>query len=454
MIRKNIALLLGLLMVTALFAEEAMNIDGATGDVTIHKNLIVTGSSDLTGDITVIGNISKVLSTNNTKEILVVGDETVTVNAITEINGTTTITGDFVISSSANETVLNVEETQIIASKKVVVSGGLESDTLLITSTANDSIKTNGRIVAPSLAITGGLTVDNTTITASKPIVVDSESSLDITDVLTTTDSSVTIKQDLTITEDVSITGAENVTITTDTLTVTDALVIDDVDITVNKPLVISAGNSVTIEGDVQVSGKLTNKTVSGTVNTYDAFPVGTIIMFNADEFYDDITIPGWYVCDGDTVGEDNYRTPNLVGQFIKAARTSGDDGNSANDGNTRTLATSNLPSHNHSVSVNDKIAVAAVGSTTSTGAHKHTFKLPTDNQPSGNMHSIQASDREDENLAGDYETNINGEHNHSVSVTVPVHGHTVNQSNVGSSTAFSIEPSYYSLIYIIKAVD
>ena len=470
MIRKNIALLLGLLMVTALFAEEAMNIDGITGNVTIRKNLIVTGSSDLTGDIKVIGNITKVMSTANSKEVLVVTNESVTVNAVTIINGTTTIIGDVAIKDSTNSVLVEFTESQINANKKVVVTGGLVSDKLVITSTANDSITTKGTIVAPTLNITGGLTVDSTTITASKPIVVDSESSLDITDVLTTTDSSVTIKQNLTVSADVTINATGNVTVTADTLIVTGALVIDDVDITVSKPVVISEDSSLSVHGGAVINNLQVTGTLTDSIGTYDRLPKGTILMFGGmDGFENDKTMKGWYICDGG-IAEGGI-IPNLMGRFIKAIGKNGVIGATGGTAEKSIrLTEEQMPSHDHVITHGHEDAATepTPGFLTDAGEGSHQHQIDDRYQRISNADNINHSGSRkttvQDNVAGystivvNTKTNIagrTGSHQHRINVPVFTGNSGLKGGGVDNiNTAFTIEPLYYSLIFIIKMID
>lgn len=119
--------------------------------------------------------------------------------------------------------------------------------------------------------------------------------------------------------------------------------------------------------------------------------PVGSIIMFGKKEIPD-----GWHICDG------QEGTPNLINSFIKGGdiSTLGNTGGNANS--QITLTVENLP------------------------AHSHTYALY------GGLSN--ASDHGD----GWYEVSKN-------------YDEVRNTSTVGEGKPFSVEPQYYTLIYIMK---
>jgi hypothetical protein len=155
--------------------------------------------------------------------------------------------------------------------------------------------------------------------------------------------------------------------------------------------------------------------------------PIGCISMWSGT------TIPlFWIKCDGAN------GTPNLINKFIKGSNTAGSVGGSA----TRSLSNANLPSHNHSFS----------GTTGTEGPHKHWMDtMPYDDK---NFTGTGGRDQEYGLMSdqGSYDTNADpnapgkwtsdkGQHNHSFSGTT---------SSAGSGSSFSIEPPYFTLIYIM----
>lgn len=83
-------------------------------------------------------------------------------------------------------------------------------------------------------------------------------------------------------------------------------------------------------------------------------FPKGTILMFNGESS----DIPEcWAICDG------TNNTPNLIGKFIKAGLSSGEEGGSEEI----TLTVDNLPSHTHTIQ-------SGSITTSSDGEHSHSY--------------------------------------------------------------------------------
>jgi len=85
-------------------------------------------------------------------------------------------------------------------------------------------------------------------------------------------------------------------------------------------------------------------------------FPIGAILMYSGT-WVDNVTIPGWYKCDG------NNGTVNLVNKFIRGAATSGGSGGA----DTHTLIEAEIPSHTHTLRVS---ADFGAGNTTNAGAN------------------------------------------------------------------------------------
>jgi microcystin-dependent protein len=222
--------------------------------------------------------------------------------------------------------------------------------------------------------------------------------------------------------------------------------------------------------------------------------PSGSIIMWSGSI----ASIPsGWLLCNGSS------GTPDLRDRFVVGAGTTYAVG--ATGGATSvTLATTNLPSHTHSIS--------ATGTTsTESQGHTHTFSGTTSGQSATHSHSASVSDPTHEHFAfagtntgnefnldssnyaanrgsfgGDFSYGIgsnggpvsnigrtnavgtgisvsNGDasvdHNHTYSGTTSNisvnHTHSVTVTGTsgatGSATAFGTLPPYYALAYIMK---
>lgn len=207
-------------------------------------------------------------------------------------------------------------------------------------------------------------------------------------------------------------------------------------------------------------------------LNYYEILPVGTILMFNGT-FIDDVTLPGWFICDG-TDG-----TPNLVDKFIRGASTSG--------------ATGGANSHNHSVDVGIKL-----NTTDSESAHTHSIDVPitvnttvaesshthTYTQVPNHVHIVTVSTGTTDGAWGRFDTassagtnrdltsnnptggvatgttNGGSAHSHSYALnpdsftsgTGSSHSHTfsINPDSVNSGNADNI-PEYYALIYVMR---
>lgn len=178
------------------------------------------------------------------------------------------------------------------------------------------------------------------------------------------------------------------------------------------------------------------------------AVPAGTIVMWSGTEIPD-----GWAICDG------NNGTPNLIGKFIKASDTAnqtGGGGNHTVDGNNNyiKLGVENLPDHTHGISEL---------TTTSNGSHTHEYNDEYTDWSSGtsNTYDVNYIEATGENTLdsigleatnysvneGDFgrTTGSSGSHSHTIPATST--SGTTNANN----TPFSIEPSYFSLIFIMK---
>lgn len=124
-------------------------------------------------------------------------------------------------------------------------------------------------------------------------------------------------------------------------------------------------------------------------IEDHDA--IGTVKMFSGT-FVNDVTMPGWYKCDG-TNG-----TPNLVDKFIRGGSTSGATGGE----DTHVLTVTEMPAHAHSTNIRPY------------GAYAATYALPVDT-PSGQQFSV------------------------------------IQTSSAGGDQAHNNIPAYYALLFIMK---
>jgi microcystin-dependent protein len=166
-------------------------------------------------------------------------------------------------------------------------------------------------------------------------------------------------------------------------------------------------------------------------------FPKGAILMYDGTSWQDNVTLKGWYQCQGQSTPYGN--TPDLRDKFIM-----GYNGGSRTGGNNSlTLSTTNLPTHTHSISgstgnpsknltgsfgVDDSMVTSAVYSTS------EMMSLTNYNYDMGSSYGGDAK-----------KLSIDATHTHTISGSV---------SNAGSSLPFDNRPSYYSLIYIIKMTN
>ena len=178
------------------------------------------------------------------------------------------------------------------------------------------------------------------------------------------------------------------------------------------------------------------------------AIPAGTIVMWHGSEIPD-----GWAICDG------NNGTPNLIGKFIKASDKGGETGGGGNytikgNNNYVKLNAEHLPDHTHGI---------AKLTTSENGSHTHAYNDEyTDWKTSGTGHydttnitttgdttfeSLGLSSTSYKVSKGDYSktSESNGTHTHTIPAT------NTRGVNDVINNAFSIEPSYFSLIFIMK---
>lgn len=143
--------------------------------------------------------------------------------------------------------------------------------------------------------------------------------------------------------------------------------------------------------------------------------PVGSIIAFSGS------SIPeNWALCDG------NNGTPNLVGKFIKAESSTGEEGGEEEI----TIEIENLPSH----------TVTSGSITTSTdGEHSHTVQYSSGNP------GVTEEGSDAFVGTGTTDTSESGSHSHTVNLS------GLQLSNVGENKPIEWEPKYFSLMFIMR---
>ena len=178
------------------------------------------------------------------------------------------------------------------------------------------------------------------------------------------------------------------------------------------------------------------------------AMPTGGIIMWSGAVS----AIPtGWALCNG------SNGTPNLTGKFIvHADADSSGTYNVGNSGgaNTVTLATGDIPAHNHTGTAASGGAHTHTGSTNSAGAHTHTYTdkyvEQTSLNPGIDIDFNATTWDPNGQLTGT--TSSSGAHTHTVSITSGgAHTHTLTVDNAGGGGAHENRPPYYALAYIMK---
>ena len=188
-------------------------------------------------------------------------------------------------------------------------------------------------------------------------------------------------------------------------------------------------------------------------------FPPGVIVMHSG------VGIPeGWAPCDGqehEYQGQ-KYRTPNLVGRFIKAVGTYSEIGecnvHNAGKNNEFTLGEQHLPAHTHPHKAHTHTISGITGTLSESG--DLTFTMPK-SYISGvevNTSSVTLAGGENAVITEvdtQNESGVISGGNHTHNLTIlggSVSSVSSTESNkVWSNKSFNIEPNYYSLIFIIK---
>lgn len=171
--------------------------------------------------------------------------------------------------------------------------------------------------------------------------------------------------------------------------------------------------------------------------------PVGTVLMYNTvgAGWTDNITMVGWFKCNAA-----NHITypgvPDLTNKFIRSQAASGLTGGA----DTHTLVTAEVPGHTHNAIANhDHGSVITSGLD---GGHTHTLRCSDDV-----WHGTNANTGSNAWTNSAWRSGMIGSvANHSHTVTLVAEGgHT--HSSIGGDGAHQNMPSYYSLIFVCRAV-
>ena len=165
-------------------------------------------------------------------------------------------------------------------------------------------------------------------------------------------------------------------------------------------------------------------------------FPKGMILMYDGTSWQNNITLKGWYKCDGNGGAAVNgLAIPNLQNKFIMGYSSGARTGGS----NSRTLTANQIPSHTHGFTTSTKELVGEFNP----GANFMTISATGIFSSWGN-----SSDERGGNSSGG-RIKIDATHSHT--------GTTNNQDGKTNGTnveSFDNRPEFYALIYIIKVTD
>ena len=167
--------------------------------------------------------------------------------------------------------------------------------------------------------------------------------------------------------------------------------------------------------------------------------PVGSIIMHNGQTSKDELLSYGWAICDG-TNG-----TPNLKDKFIKGVTATANVGTTGGT-NSQTLTVSNMPSHNHSINLSITSGEQNIDENVKDKLIPILDKVEE--------HVFDDGGSSNYCLYSGYKAGDNGLTSVSVQEMVNMSGGVEGEASIGytgNGTSFDNQPSFYSLIYIMR---
>ena len=441
--------------------------------ITFNSNILATINSDIVGNLT--GNVAGSL----------IGDAVVATNLYGKLTGDVTslyiLTSNF---STGNAQITGGSTTGMTSGSYATLQGTNFSTgnaqitggsiTEVLSGTFTTLQGTN--FSTGNAQITGGNATGITNISAASAVLTNAITTTLVTANLSTANAQIT-GGNITGIANTSATTARFTNVLSSNARITGGAITGVSDVSGFTGLFnnLSTGNLLITGGNVSgvigynnafSSASLINSTATTKVETDNStaiattafvqsvIPAGVILMWGGST----IGIPaGWQLCDG------SNGTPDLRNQFIVGAGNAYGVGTTGG-ATTANLSISNIPSHNHTVSVS--------GNTSSAGGHTHTAS--TTAADSGHSHSTSFHRTSKSNNATPYMLsdptygeNING----TVSIpttssqavitattslsTASDHQHIValagSTSSIGAGAAFNILPPYYALCYIQK---
>ena len=211
----------------------------------------------------------------------------------------------------------------------------------------------------------------------------------------------------------------------------------------------INCTNDTIIHKNLNVNGNvnLNNDTIigNGTINTSlgeisrGAVPIKAIIMWSGTET-EAQELVGWALCTGGT--QNGITIPDLRDRFIVGAGTAYAIGNTGGAA-TVALSIAEMPTHSHSITVNDD---SHNHTGTATGG-EHTHETNASQGASDDVNGVGSAYVPYYTTA----TLTGGSHTHTLSINHDSHNHTASAGNTGSGSAHENRPPYYALAYIIR---
>lgn len=226
---------------------------------------------------------------------------------------------------------------------------------------------------------------------------------------------------------------------------------------------------------DLRLERKIEEEIAS--IRAYDMFPSGTILMYNGYDWENNVTMKGWYMCDGEN------GTPDLRDRFIRCSITANQVGANAGEGKIE-LYECNIPLHSHTVNghghdvrcdysgeVDKNFTTYSAGKHAHDiswgGVHSHEFGTRYSDSASGKHYPKRAVNGSNLDLStkeGGYHThsmNDKGEHSHGIRIRIPAHSHSISILDVPETQTgqaggrvpifFHDKIKGYDLIFIMK---